>query len=223
MRSRYVDEFNHDEDAPGYDADVRNEADPIRAGYAALLPWVAANAAVDVESTILELGSGTGNLTRQLATARKVICVDVSAEMTRIARGKLGGQGNAEWVACDFLEYFDQPGPVLDACVSTYSIHHLTPEERGSLFRRIAERMRPDGRLAVGDLMFESPAARGEILAQYARTGRSELAEGIEEEFFWNLEDDLRVLCDCGFAVEAKRFSELSWGVAGKRRSCPAG
>ena len=35
MRSLYADKFNHDADAAGYDADVRNESDPIRAGYAA--------------------------------------------------------------------------------------------------------------------------------------------------------------------------------------------
>jgi hypothetical protein len=45
VRSRNADRFNHDEDAAGYDRDVLNEADPIRAGYDALLDWVAAGAA----------------------------------------------------------------------------------------------------------------------------------------------------------------------------------
>jgi hypothetical protein len=41
MRSKYADYFNHDADAAGYDQDVQNERDPIRAGYRAVLRWVA--------------------------------------------------------------------------------------------------------------------------------------------------------------------------------------
>lgn len=46
MRSKHVDEFSHDQDAPGYDQDVLNEAHPIRAGYGELLDWVAAVLAI---------------------------------------------------------------------------------------------------------------------------------------------------------------------------------
>jgi hypothetical protein len=46
MRSKHVDKFNHDQDAPGYDQDILNEAHPIRAGYGELLDWVAAALAI---------------------------------------------------------------------------------------------------------------------------------------------------------------------------------
>ena len=58
MKSEFADKFNHDEDAPDYDQDVRNEADPIRAGYDALLNWVAAQTGTARSGRILELGSG---------------------------------------------------------------------------------------------------------------------------------------------------------------------
>jgi hypothetical protein len=41
MRSRYGDVFNHDEEADGYDVEVRNEKDPIRTVYGEVLRWLA--------------------------------------------------------------------------------------------------------------------------------------------------------------------------------------
>ena len=38
--------FNHDGGAHGYDEDVLNEQDPIRAGYEATLEWVAESAGI---------------------------------------------------------------------------------------------------------------------------------------------------------------------------------
>ena len=62
MRSRYGDVFNHDDEADAYDLEVRNEKDPIRAADDDVLRWVAQEARVISTSRVLELGSGTGNL-----------------------------------------------------------------------------------------------------------------------------------------------------------------
>ncbi len=215
-RSLHVDEFNHDEDAVGYDLDVQNEADPVRAGYEELLTWMAGESHVTEESTVLELGSGTGNLTARLRPAREIVCVDVSKAMMRIAQHKLGARNDVRWVESDLLEFFDEPGTMLDVVVSSYAIHHLTAPERATLLAHLAVRMNPGGSVIVGDLMFESLSARREILLRYGQTGRKELVEGIEEEFFWDLETDLAVLRELGFEVDVRRFSELSWGLSGR-------
>jgi protein-L-isoaspartate O-methyltransferase len=67
MRSANADIFNHDTEAAGYDHEVRNEADPIRAGYQEVLGWVVQQAQIFPTSRVLELGSGTGNLSALLA------------------------------------------------------------------------------------------------------------------------------------------------------------
>ncbi len=59
MRSANADMFNHDTEAAGYDQDVRNEADPIRAAYQEVLTWVITEAQIKPSSRVLELGSGT--------------------------------------------------------------------------------------------------------------------------------------------------------------------
>ena len=215
MRSRHADRFNHDEEAAGYDRDVLDEADPIRAGYDALLDWVARRAAPDARSRVLDLGSGTGNLALRLAAFGELVCVDVSQEMERIARAKLSGRDAIHWICSDLLEYFDAPGPEFDAVVSSYAIHHLVEDEKQRLFERISGRLAPGGRVAFGDLMFETAQARRDTLDAYRASGRAELADDIEEEFFWDVSSALAGLEALGLSVETRRFSELSWGIAG--------
>lgn len=216
-RSQNVERFNMDEDASAYDADVRDTSDPIWEGYADVLAWVAAEAEVSADSVVLELGSGTGNLTERLGRVKEIFCVDCSSEMMRIAREKVGARGEVKWIRTDLLEYFDTPGPQVDVVASNYAIHHLMPAERHTLFDHLAARMRTGARFAVGDLMFESETARREILDEYRRSGRGELADEIEDEFFWDVETDLEALRIRGFDLQARRFSELCWGVSGCR------
>lgn len=218
MRSRHADAFNHDDEAAGYDADVRNEADPVRAGYDALLGWVAAQAGTGAGRRVLDLGAGTGNLTARLDPSAAVVCVDVSAEMLRRAREKLAGRPHVRFERADLLEFFDRfPDDAFDAIVSTYAIHHLTGDEKQALFTRIASRLPPGGRAVFGDLMFESASAREAILVDYRARGRSELARDAEAEFFWNLATDRPALEQAGFVCQTRRYSELSWGVAATR------
>ena len=220
MRSRHVERFNHDEDAAGYDRDVLDESDPIRAGYDYVLDWIAASAAAGPDSRVLELGSGTGNLSLRLPREAELVCVDVSREMTRIAREKLAGRSAVEFAEADLLEYFDRPGPdfePFDAVVSSYAVHHLCADEKARLFERITARLRPAGRAVFGDLMFENPAARREILASYRSSGREALAADIEDEFFWDVDHATGTLRGLGLRATAKRFSELSWGIAAER------
>ena len=89
MRSRHADYFNHDEDAPGYDADVADESSPIRAGYAAVLGWVIERAGIGAGSRVLDLGAGTGNLSGRIAACGELVCVDVSGKMSALAAPKL--------------------------------------------------------------------------------------------------------------------------------------
>jgi putative AdoMet-dependent methyltransferase len=221
MRSQHADRFNHDEDAPEYDLDVRHEQDPIRAGYAELLEWVAAAAQVGPDARVLELGSGTGNLTVLLPPVHELICVDISSAMTAIARDKLVERPGIQWVEADLLECLEPPHAsaqgAFDAVVSSYAIHHLVPEERALLFARLVERLRPRGRIVVGDLMFADEEARERFVASARARRELELADTIEDEFFWLLDRDRARLEELGLAVATRRFSELSWGIVAAR------
>jgi putative AdoMet-dependent methyltransferase len=214
VRSANVDRFNHDDDADGYDADVLDETDPIRAGYDEVLAWVAAQVPAGC-ATVVDLGSGTGNLAARIVEPRRLICVDVSPKMSAIASAKLAGC-SFELVQADLLECFDSL-PNADAIVSTYAIHHLTADEKRALFERYHERLADGGVAAFGDLMFESRATEAALLAGYEQSGRQALSESIRDEFFWFVDECVEQLVDLGFTVTQRRFSELSWGIVARK------
>lgn len=213
MKSRFADKFCHDHDAPGYDADVSDESNPIRDGYEAVLDWVAAEANCVGAGTAVDLGAGTGNLTARLLGFDRITAVDVSSEMMSVARGKLAVNADIAWIQADILKFFDSPVSDIAAVVSSYAIHHLIPEEKTELFLRIANVLKPGGKAVFGDLMFRNETERDRVLTGYRNTGREALAAEIEDEFFWLIDDRVPELEALGFAVQTQRFSELSWGV----------
>jgi hypothetical protein len=81
MRSAHGKVFNHDDEADGYDAEVRNEKDPIRAAYSNVLEWVVKEARIISTSRVLELGSGTGNLSSRIPRCSELVCVRRKGEL----------------------------------------------------------------------------------------------------------------------------------------------
>ena len=96
MKSTYVDEFNHDPYATRYAANVRQEDNPIRAGYGAVQAWLGQMVAED--TAVLDLGCGTGNTIFALPASCRLTAVDISRNMIAIGREKLSDRGwHTEW------------------------------------------------------------------------------------------------------------------------------
>ena len=213
MRSSHADIYNHDEDAATYDQDVLRSEDPIREGYTEVLDWVAQNAGITEDSAVVELGSGTGNLTARLPPCRSLVCVDVSDEMSKIAKQKLRGASHISYVQADILEYFDADPPPFDVAISTYVVHHLTQQEKELLFDRLVRRLLPGGCALFGDLMLEHAQKERILIDRYRSIGDDATATAIEEEFFWHVDASVGYLRNLDLSVETTRFSTLSWGI----------
>ena len=207
MPSRHAHRFNHDEDADGYDEDVRTSGSPIRRGYAEVLGWVVEGVAGDV----VDLGAGTGNLALLCPPEARLTCVDVSAKMLDLARPKLEGR-EVTYVEQDLLDFAREAAGPWDAVISTYAIHHLEDDEKRLLLDALAAKIRPGGRLAFGDLMFEHDAGRAELLERLPR-----LQAVVDDEYFWPVDQACGWLEAHGLTVEARRFSDLSWGIRAVR------
>ncbi|MBV8279027.1 MAG: class I SAM-dependent methyltransferase, partial [Verrucomicrobia bacterium] len=171
MRSANAHVFNHDADAADYDNDVRNEADPIRAGYRNLLGWVVQQANITPTSRVLELGSGTGNLSALITDCRELVSVDVSENMEAIAKLKLRHLTHRRFIKADILEVFAQELGNFDAVISTYTVHHLTDEEKQQLFALVFAKLLPGGRAVFGDLMVLNNSDKEEKIQQYLANG----------------------------------------------------
>jgi putative AdoMet-dependent methyltransferase len=216
VRSRHVDEFDHTGLEGVYDADVLNESDPIRAGYAETLAWVVEQAQIIPDSAVVDLGAGTGNTAALITAARHVTCVDVSAAMMERARPKLAHLSSVEYVVADLLEFFDQPRR-FDRLVSTYAVHHLTELEKAALLRFVGSSLAPGGVAVFGDLMFESREAEQALRETYAG---EEVVVSFDEEYFWYV-DAVPAMAECAgvHVTDGRRFSELSWGIKLERPS----
>lgn len=219
-QSAYGDYFNHDDEASGYDQEVRNEAHPIRAGYQALQDWVGHQAhtqhygaeSLEPQLRILELGCGTGNTTALLPRSQRLYAVDISERMLEKARQKLKHHEEIEWIQQDLLAYTcAESCPRVHLVVSCYALHHLTPAEKKRFLARVPEILEPGGQLIVGDLMFPHPEGEQQLRQRYP-----ELTEAFDEEFFWDLKGATQELEALGFECSSRRFSDLSWGFVAR-------
>ena len=217
MRSAHSEVFNHDDEANGYDTDVRNQSDPIRAAYHDVLAWVIREARIDSSSRVLELGSGTGNLSCLIDQCGELVCVDLSEQMEAIARSKLGHIPNRRFIKADILEVFDCERAPFDSIISTYAVHHLTDDEKRLLFSEVFIGLVPGGSAVFGDLMLRNQEEKVSKTQEYLTKGDAKTAQAIAEEFFWSIDAAKVNLIELGFQVETKRFSDLSWGVVARK------
>jgi SAM-dependent methyltransferase len=99
---------------------------------------------------VLDVGCGTGGLTRLLAArARRVIGIDLSPEMVRMARLRSTDLSNIEFQVEDVNEWRFPPD-AFDAIVSVATLHHLPAEH---FLARAAKALRPGGVLVVNDAL----------------------------------------------------------------------
>lgn len=106
---------------------------------------------------VLDVGCGTGYLTRRMARAVRpggsVVGVDPSPSvLAYAARNAPDG--------CTFLlagaEALPLPDSSVDVVVSSLAVHHITPADRPAAFQQIRRVVRPGGRVLIAD--FRPPA-----------------------------------------------------------------
>jgi putative AdoMet-dependent methyltransferase len=185
----------------------------VRAGYQEVLAWVSRRAEIGPRDEVLELGSGTGNLARLLPPCRRLLCIDISDEMTAIAREKLAGRDEVTFVKADVLEALSAAHGPVDAIVSTYTLHHLTEAEKLGMLESVSARLTDGGRAVFGDLMLESAAQLQPTVERYRREGELNVVDSLEDEFYWYVDTALAKLKSLGLSAESKRFSDLSWAI----------
>jgi cyclopropane fatty-acyl-phospholipid synthase-like methyltransferase len=100
-------------------------------------------ARLPVAARVLDLGCGAGVPVAHRLAERgfDVVGVDGSVEQIRLARRNVP---SAEFIHADMTALVFPPQS-FDAAAAFYSITHVPREEHASLFRRIAEWLKPDG------------------------------------------------------------------------------
>lgn len=196
--------------APTYDHDVRDESGFPFAGYTQVLNRVISLAQIEAGMEILELGAGTGNLTRKLVDAGATVwTLDFSSDMLAIAMKKVP---EAQFGQADLQAEYPLPFQrKYDRIVSTYTFHELPLTTKLELLRRLVESyLAPDGIIVIGDIGFADTAARELV--------RVASGETWDDEYYWIQDEAAAVLraegmalaweqvSDCGVVIEISRL-----------------
>ena len=117
---------------------------------------IVAAAVVDAATTphVLEIGCGTGNLTRTLlARGARVTAIDLNPEMLDVAQEKLSNvAGQCELHEMAAVEIADRfPTEHFDAIATTLALSEMSAEEQTYVLSAAYRIVRPGGRFIVAD------------------------------------------------------------------------
>lgn len=138
---------------------------------------------------VLDVGCGTGDLTRRAARAAgasgKVIGIDPSAEMIEVARRKAAEAALELDYRLGAVEALALPDGTLDVVLSTLMMHHLPEELKRAGLAEIRRVLRPGGRLVIVDIL-RPTSAPGKLAAALLmhggmKTGVQDLSPRLEE------------------------------------------
>lgn len=148
-----------------YDEHMLREVPGCRAGYArmaALLP--------EETARLLDLGCGTGLELESIFArfpALRVTGVDLTAAMLDRLRAKFPDRDltliRGSYVGMDFGR------ACYDAAVSFETLHHLEPEEKGALYRRVWEALTPEGVYVECDYIAATAEEEESLRAEHRR------------------------------------------------------
>ena len=173
--------------ADGYDADVGISDDDNEypfAGYKNILGSIYSTIMSKKNATVLDIGFGTGTLATMLYKNNCTIYgQDFSSRMVEIALEKMP---NAHLYQGDFAQGLVEPLQSLsyDFIVATYSIHHLTDEQKIVFLKDLLNHLNDGGKILIGDVAFET---REEFDAV-----REEVGNEWDEEEFYCIAEELK-------------------------------
>lgn len=106
--------------------------------------------------TVLDIGFGTGTLTRPLyEKGLEIYGQDFSEEMIKITQKKIP---EAILFSGDFTKGLvgSLKENKYDVIIATYSLHHLTDEEKITFITSLLSLLNPGGKILIGDVAFKN-------------------------------------------------------------------
>ena len=170
------------------------------AGYKAILNAIYNRILGSSAKNVLDIGFGTGTLTSRLYDQGCTIYgQDFSQRMIELAQEKMPA---ARLYQGDFSKGLAEPllQQKYDAIVATYSLHHLTDEEKGSFLNMLRPLLNDGGCIYIGDVAFQTRADHD--------TCRRDCGDDWDEDEIYFLFEELSAL------IPDLRFEQMS-GCAG--------
>ncbi len=178
--------------AETYDQSIRESPVFPFDGYEKVLETILQRANPEPGQSVLDLGTGTGNLALLFAgKGCRLSCTDFSETMLTKARQKLPG---AAFLLHDLRENIPQGlNQRFDHIVSAYVFHHFELDQKIHICAYLVHNhLAPGGNLLIGDLSFPSFAAQEKFKGQ---------VPDWEEEFYWLADQALAGLEKAGLTT----------------------
>ncbi|MBO4889003.1 MAG: class I SAM-dependent methyltransferase [Firmicutes bacterium] len=154
------------------------------AGYKEVLGGIFRTIMEKENPIVLDLGFGTGTLTTKLYEhGCTVYGQDFSERMVELASEKMPG---AQLYLGDLTDGLAEPlrHQSYDFIVATYSLHHLTDEQKVKLLTDLLGRLNENGRILIGDVAFETRAKLDQC--------RQEAGDDWDDEEIYIVAEELR-------------------------------
>lgn len=184
IKDNWKDRWNFDDWAKTYDISIREDIGSLKIyrNYDKILETVYEKSVEDIDKDannikVLDIGVGTGNLAEKyLNRGYDIIGIDQSREMLNVAKQKFP---NLKVRLGEFLK-IPFNNSKFDIIVSTYAFHHLNDSEKNLAIKEIIRVLKDDGRIVIGDLMFENDDIKGKVMKEFT----DEQIEEIEDEYY---------------------------------------
>ncbi|MGE7624542.1 class I SAM-dependent methyltransferase [Viridibacillus sp. NPDC096237] len=204
-----------DEWAKSYEESVTGQHKEYRdvfEGYESILEKVA-NASI---GTVIEFGTGTGNLTLKLeAAGREVIGIEPHETMREITGKRCP---NVQLVDGD-LQNFTVENKHIDSIVSTYVFHHLTDEEKLEALKTYAKLLQPGGKIIFADTAFVSEEHKKAQIKKERSRGYHEVADDLEREYYTTITKLLTMFQEASFDVSFEQLNDYVWYMEAIKKS----
>lgn len=198
---------DYDDFVSGADEEYRE----VFAGYDTILRELVKRSG----DSVIELGIGTGNLTRKLlATGKRVYPIEPSAEMRKLAQMKL--MGTIDIIDGD-MQQFPLPNFPVDTIVSSYVFHHLNDGEKAEVLHDYYDLLEDGGKVVFADTMFIDQKTYDEKKAEARHNQYHDLNDDLNREYYPLIPELYHAFKAAGFQVSFTQMNPYVWIVEGKK------
>lgn len=205
MGREFVNIF--DDWSDSYDASISGKDPEYRdvfEGYETILSEVAKR----VSGTIIEFGTGTGNLTAKLVEAGfSVIGIEPNTKMFEVTAERFP---SIKLIDGDLLE-FSVESERIDAIVSSYVFHHLTDGEKGIALKKYASLLPVNGKVVFADTVFLTEEAKQAQITKEKSRGFLSVVEDLEREYYTTIPELEKLFTEAGFQVGFVKMNDYVW------------
>lgn len=162
---------------------------------------------------VIDIGSGTGNLTNSAFKAGyDVIGIEPNLKTRNIATAKYPG---VKFSSGTFLDLPIDDNS-LDAIISSYAFNNLNNEEKVDAVTEFRKKLKDDGILVIADILYESEDSKEKLIKEAEALEDKSLAETLKRQFPIRKNYLDHILKDQGFKVSYQQMNKYVWIITGR-------